>query len=389
VATGSVVLRWIKAGTNEPTRTAANDRPVNRALGFSVSSNAPWGELEITRIMLERPEAMFGTNRAPAAAIRWFFKNHSSRQVSNLFASCSLTDGQRVSMLDTNRWEKTPNGWWILPSLEMVKEMDPAARETIYSVLARMPENAPQRFPFVYRADGFEEWVSGSELSGEQLSLARRLCYMKSGVLYFADMQLFELLTSFDEAQSLIQTLSRVPTLLMKLRVRPESDIEGLAKYWGRGGNSEHVIRLLRGLARQPEGSSINVSYFLPPIPRLRLYTYPKGTNAGREDGFWTAYNFFNERPDYTLRAPKHPNELLQPGYWEVRGEKGFGDLLLLWEGGDTVAHACAYVADDVVYTKNGDDFHQPWVLMRMRDLMTLYASERKQEWRVFRRSGS
>jgi hypothetical protein len=43
-------------------------------------------------------------------------------------------------------------------------------------------------------------------------------------------------------------------------------------------------------------------------------------------------------------------------------------------------------VAEDIVFTKNGDDPNQPWVLMRMADMMLLYTSDKPQQWRVFRK---
>jgi hypothetical protein len=51
-------------------------------------------------------------------------------------------------------------------------------------------------------------------------------------------------------------------------------------------------------------------------------------------------------------------------------------------------AHMCVYIAADVVYTKNGVDPKQPWVLMRMKDLLALYTSDQPQQWRVFRKNG-
>ena len=51
--------------------------------------------------------------------------------------------------------------------------------------------------------------------------------------------------------------------------------------------------------------------------------------------------------------------------------------------------HACVFIADDVYYTKNGTDPNQPWVLMRMKDMMTQYASGQPQEWRVYRRKST
>ena len=39
-----------------------------------------------------------------------------------------------------------------------------------------------------------------------------------------------------------------------------------------------------------------------------------------------------------------------------------------------TAIHVAAYVADDLVFTKNGEDFRQPWMLMHMADMMETYA---------------
>jgi len=72
-----------------------------------------------------------------------------------------------------------------------------------------------------------------------------------------------------------------------------------------------------------------------------------------------------------------------------VRGDKQFGDILILLDSDENAVHACVYVADDIVFTKNGDDPNQPWVLMRMADMMLLYASDKPQQWRVFRKRGT
>jgi hypothetical protein len=136
-----------------------------------------------------------------------------------------------------------------------------------------------------------------------------------------------------------------------------------------------------------PGGGSINISYFMAPVPRIQLYTYPSPAEAEARDCFWTSFNFFNDRPDDRLGRPERANETLQADYDPVRGpNRKFGDILLLLEDGDTAVHMCVHIAEDVVYTKNGNDPNQPWVLMRMKDLQTLYASEKRREWRVFRK---
>jgi hypothetical protein len=50
-----------------------------------------------------------------------------------------------------------------------------------------------------------------------------------------------------------------------------------------------------------------------------------------------------------------------------------YGDLILLVNQGSIAIHMCVYIADQVVFTKNGVDIHQPWVLMRLADMLRCY----------------
>lgn len=352
-----------------------------------VAAQNPWGELEITPLVLDRPDEFFERNDAPAPAIRWHFPSHSFQQLTDFIRSCELTDIQQASLLDTNQWQAGTNGWRIWPALQVVKELGEPAREKIYAILAQSPEN-PQRFPFTCREDRFDEMFTGCDLVPEKVALVRSLCYRKGGLLYFSDGQLFELLTSSNETRCLFKTLLRVPTMLVKLRLTPETDMNALVSYWDSGGRAKDLKPLLQSLARTPDGGRLNISFFLPPLPRLNLYTYPHPTNGLRQDCFWTSFNFFGERPGYRLGDLQYADHLLQSDYARVQGEKRFGDVLILTESNYAV-HACVYIAEDIYYTKNGTDPNQPWVLMRMKDMLTQYGSGQPQEWRVYRKKSS
>ena len=350
------------------------------------TKSKPWGDLEITPIVLERPEEMFATNNAPAPALRWLFPNYSREQVAELINSCELSPDQKASLLDTNKWEPASHGWVIWPAPGVVKDLSAAAREKIYSVLAQSRENAGPAFPFVYRKDGFEEWFSACELSPERVALVRKWAYPKKDLLCFADIQLFELLCSSNETHCLIKTLCRVPTLMMKLKLSPQSDIDGLLDYWGGCCKAKTLKPLFKSMARVGEGGDLNVSFFLPSVPRLRLYTYPDPASPVREDCFWSSFNFFSDEPDDRFINPEYADRALRSDFAEVRGEKRFGDLMLLLASGDKAVHMCVYIADDVVFTKNGGHVYQPWVLMRIKDMMVQYPPSQPQQWRVFRK---
>ena len=39
------------------------------------------------------------------------------------------------------------------------------------------------------------------------------------------------------------------------------------------------------------------------------------------------------------------------------------------------IKHSAVYLAGGIVYTKNGDNYRQPWMLMRIPDLLATYPS--------------
>jgi hypothetical protein len=49
------------------------------------------------------------------------------------------------------------------------------------------------------------------------------------------------------------------------------------------------------------------------------------------------------------------------------------GDLVLIIRGGTNVLHSAVYLADDIAFTKNGNNANQPWTLMRLKDLLATY----------------
>jgi hypothetical protein len=50
-----------------------------------------------------------------------------------------------------------------------------------------------------------------------------------------------------------------------------------------------------------------------------------------------------------------------------------YGDLIFLTNENGQIIHSAVYIAADLVFTKNGNNFKEPWVLMRMKDLLQTY----------------
>jgi hypothetical protein len=242
--------------------------------------------------------------------------------------------------------------------------------------------------PVRIAASDLEGWMERSGLEPQTRALLRRFVIPEGDKLAFYDNQLLELGSSFEERKRLAKAVARIPALLMSLRITPDSDIEQLTRYWGQGGRGKAMKPFLESLRHVTNGVAVSVSYFFPTFARMRLYTYPESTNvalSAREDCFWTAMNFSNEAPDYRLADAAVIKRSLQTEHTEVKTNWTFGDLIMLLQNGQAV-HLCVYIADDVVFTKNGADYLEPWVLMKIPDMVKLYNKDGPIEILGFRR---
>ncbi len=121
----------------------------------------------------------------------------------------------------------------------------------------------------------------------------------------------------------------------------------------------------------------MNVVFLLPPFARDHLYRYAfsdPDDKGVRQDCYWSAFNFFCDTPDNRINDFSYMGEVLRRDYYSIEAPSQLGDLVFLGVGEQQNAiHAAAYVADDLVFTKNGEDVRQPWILMRMADMLASY----------------
>jgi len=348
-----------------------------KAFGKDVTqqSSPRWGKLEYVPLALDRPDDYFTNALEKPIKTRWVLRNKSEQQVQQLFQSLALTEPARSFLLDPKNWQHSGDRYQIAPPSEVIINLPSDARGKLYNELAAVPENVPQRIPFTFRTNGFDEWFAECGLSKEKIELVRKLTYTKDENLCFADASVFGEVAKPEETTCLLKSLWRVSTFILKVRVGPETDVDALLNYWGKRGPAQSYRPLIESMSRVSEGSSINISYFLPSFARLRLYTYPRPDDpyAIREDCFWSAMNFFNEVPDNSLFDEKTKDQELLHHYTRVpEKDRQFGDLLLLLANKEAL-HMCVYLADDVVFTKNGANTIQPWVLMKIPEMLGVY----------------
>ena len=92
-----------------------------------------------------------------------------------------------------------------------------------------------------------------------------------------------------------------------------------------------------------------------------------------KEDCYWSAFNFFSDTPDNRFNDFGYMEEVLRRDYDRIEKPSQLGDLVFLAVGKKTVIHVAAFVADDLVFTENGEDLRQPWILMHMADMIESY----------------
>jgi hypothetical protein len=341
-------------------------------------------------IPLANPDGVFPDEKERLQAPRWVFEKFSESSLTRFLASCDLREIEKRTLLDKRSWTLNSNGIVVLPPEQLVWSLGHKARQQIYSMLARSSENYPQCFPFRFPVEGFDLRFKDSGLPSEDVAKIKRLTYTNGGFLCFTDLQAVQKLLRPDDFKDLVASLYAVPTYLLRLRIRPETDIDALVKYWGKGGREKLVAPLLTALTHTPGGSAINISYFLPPFARLRLYTYPEAwqdPTAPKQDCFFTAMNFFNETADTNFFDTAYSKNVLETEYVAVKDEPSFGDIVTLFNATGDPVHTCVYIADDFVFTKNGVNAAQPWVLMRLPDMLMIYfAHETSGKMLVLRR---
>jgi hypothetical protein len=363
------------------------------AHGTDWVDTGPWGTLQITRIDLSRPEEYFEKDQAPPSAIRWFFSRPKASELAAFFSSIQLPEDYRQRLADTNRWDVSPAGVWIEPGMDLIRDLKPDARGRIYRLLSMRPENGAHRTPFQFRGEETKRQLSEAGLPRGRIELIEQLTYPRGGEVCFSDLDYLALTMTPGEMRKAAKILTRVPSLLVSLQITPESDIDALLEYWGTQAAEYKLKPLLKSLKRLPEGGDLDLSWFLPSVPKSLVQSYPHPAHMASEkypDCFWTALNFFNETPTEFPLPEDFIRDQLMTEYHHVSRADQFGDLILFYEraGADIITiHLCVHLADDIVFTKNGYDPRQPWVIAPLKEVILLYGLDPSTQLAFLRRN--
>jgi hypothetical protein len=360
--------------------------------GEGVSRGA-WGNLEELEIPLSDRADLSVDRAVLLRPTSWFFENYTKDQLETLLRGCDLTPDQWGMLQRTNVVTVAPNGIVLAPPDDFVWSLGAAARAKIYEVLAQTGRNLSQKFPFCFTPERFSERLAQSGIEPNKQARIASLAYTNHGFIWFSDLQLLPGILSSNELDGVSEALYCVPTYRLRLRIYSDSDAETIVKYWGGQDRERRIRPLLESLTRvrgRTNGVSLNISYLLPPTARLRLYTYPNSwpnAEAERQDCFWTALNFSCDPPDPRYLDSQRNDEFLSSEYHLIETAPTFGDLIVLVGPKGNALHAAVYIADDFVFTKNGVNALQPWVLMKMSDMLAVFSIQHPARTAILRRN--
>jgi hypothetical protein len=340
--------------------------------------SGPWGDLIQSDISLERPAEYLTDEVTTPKPEVWNFNGMKPAAVRALLIKNGLTDAQAAEASAPDICQETSTGTQITPSARFLFSLRPAERQRLYPALAGMGVNLYLDYPYIFPAETIASIYTDSRLHPDDVALFKRLAYPNGVAQQLADYPfLLTQIPTVERRVALTRSLSRQQAVLVRLQVNPNADIDKIAAYWGHMPNIHFTdLRpLLESLKQLPEGGNISLLYLLPKFARDRLYTFPLPPEAGEPtmDCHWSTFNFCNDPPDNRFNDPNYAIQFIQKNYYQIAAPSVYGDILLLLNEKNEIKHSAVFLADDLVFTKNGNNYRQPWMIMRISDLLATY----------------
>jgi len=347
--------------------------------GSVLCKPGPWGDLSYTSFNIAAPDAMLPALDFESGGTRWFFKGFTPSAFAALLQTTSLSQDQQRALLAPAVCHTQADGLLLTPTADQVFSLPDDARAQIYQTIAQIPEDASEMH--YIRSDTLDDRFStDSGVSAETVALFKHLSYLRGNYYIFSGLPaLLSRLAIPADKLHFLKALSLERTMMLRLRVTPQSDVPALAEYWAKSAWNTDVQTILQSLTTIPNGSWISILMVLPPLPTQQLYDYPApndSTAAGttvHRDGAWSALNFFNNAPDPSFGNAQSVMQELRNNYFPSTGDPRYGDLVIFSSPSGTLVNAAVYIADDICFAKNGTTVLDPWMLKTTQELLERY----------------
>ena len=347
----------------------------------------PWGELHYLDSFIEAPKSLINATSVPHERTLWFVAAVSPLNLKLTLRSCELNELQVSNLLATAVTDGKGDGYILQPSDEFVIDLKSDERSKLYGFLASFTQNVMYAEPYRFEANTSREWLENSHLEPKVVDLVQKLIYREGGLWLFSDLNL--VLRHYPDPQiyaKLFRVLSREATLLAYVQVRSDDNADDLAQYWGWPDRVDAVRIRIKASQATRSTQNVSLAMLLPYFARDRLLRYHNKEDPEFASCHYSAMNFFNDPPDLRFTNATEIVRSLQLDYVEVKEDLQLGDIVQLLQKDGTVVHSCNYVADRLVFSKNGGSLVQPWVLTKLDDLVEFYSYPKSVKLRFMRR---
>jgi hypothetical protein len=338
----------------------------------------PWGRIEYQTIYLSAPAAFIEQFPMPNVQPSWIFPSSTPESVRAFLLQSGLdADTTQRLLADPNAHRDAEGVFTIYPSVADLEALKPEVRVAIYHELAKSPLNTFYNAPVCIPADSFEEWLRTANFPPEVNDTIRKLIYRDGSAVLFSDFRaVISHAGSDNEARRWVQALTRVRAVLAELHVDSTDDLNALKRYWSADFHRKDSLPMLEAAAQMPGGGKLDLIHLFPPLPRRLVYSYttPDIERTGQTPNcHWTSLNFFNyTRQNIYLDLKLASSQVLED-YEQVPVANTFGDVLFFVDDKGSAFHSCVFIADNLVYTKNGENIMMPWILTRLDDVKQIY----------------
>lgn len=339
----------------------------------------PWGSLEYFYIYLEAPDALMERFPLPSTITRWAVPKMELSELNKTLTDHGLTNEEVLELLAGPTPIREGDWVYLFPSDKLLLGVTRERRSRLYQFLGQFHPNSFQESPIYFPSSNARLWARGTKLAEDKIALIDQLSFDRGGIDAFSDVPaLLKSARGESEARSLYQQLSRTRTLMPRLVITPDTNIEALLDYWITGINlrRKEIEPILRSIRGTKGAQYLDLVHLLPALPRKLLYTYPDSQMISvglLPDCHWTTLNFFNYSPqDYYLTQLAATSAILE-NFTKVDAPYRFGDVLMFINTRGEAVHSCTYIAADIAFTKNGRTPAMPWIFMELTDLEKMY----------------
>lgn len=352
-----------------------------------------WGRMLRTPIYLEASSRLVGSIPLPSPRTRWSFPESAAIQVPVWLKQAGLPAELVDHLTRTDRVILADGCIHLFPTIEEVLSIETTVRAAVYTVLGQYQVNEFYESPVLILTDTVEEWYRSAGLRPELVQLIAKLACRRGPIWTFSDLSILVSQAKDElEARHLFKAFTRTRSYLVRLDIRPTTDASRIKKYWTVGGKSwrlKDIEPLIASIQESGEEVRLDLCHILPPLARKLLYTYPGQEHAARgilPDCHWTSLNFFNYDPhDYLLDSRLATSKVLEE-YDPVDPPYRAGDIVFILDKEGNAFHSCVYLAEDLVFTKNGRNQIVPWIISTLDDVTKVYLATSEGRLQAYRK---